>query len=106
MHDILITWLTDIVRYIIARNGGGEWAGPLSLKLLGTWRDYAFGVDLGERCKDAIRAGRQGDGRVDTVDTQVANDLLNRMRLEFKDPHDVLVAWIQDLLAYLSHTTN
>ena len=32
MHDILITWLTDIVRYIIAGSGGGEWAGPVSLK--------------------------------------------------------------------------
>ena len=104
MHDILITWLTDIVRYIIVRNGGGKWAGPLSLKLLETWRDYAFGVDLEERCKDAIRASRQADGRVDTADTEVANDLLGRMRLEFKVPHDVLVAWIQDLLAHMAET--
>ena len=36
MHDILITWLTDIVRYILARDGGEERADRVSLTILET----------------------------------------------------------------------
>jgi hypothetical protein len=104
MHDILITWLTDIVRYILARTGGEERAGPVSLKILETWRDYAFGVDLREHCKEVIQASRRSDGTVDPALAEPALGLLDRMRLEFKYPHDVLVAWIQDLLTHIAQT--
>jgi hypothetical protein len=104
MHDILITWLTDIVRYIIARNGREERAGPVSLKILKTWRDYAFGADLREHCKEVIQASRKPDGTVDPALAEPALGLLDRMRLEFKYPHDVLVAWIQDLLTHIAET--
>jgi hypothetical protein len=104
MHDILVTWLIDIVRYIIARDGGGEWAGPVSVKLLETWREYTFGVDLQERCKEAIQGNRKTGGTIDAFAVEKAIDLIDHMRLEFKYPHDVLVAWIQDLLALIAET--
>lgn len=104
MHDILITWLTDIERYIIAHSGTPEQANQVSKVLLATWRDYAFGVDLRERCKEAIRASHKTDGSVDPAAAGSASDLLNRMRLEFKVPHDVLVVWIQDLLTHIAET--
>jgi hypothetical protein len=104
MHDILITWLTDITRYIIAHAGAAEGAGQVSDRLLETWRNYTFGVDLRERCKEAIRASRQADGMSQAATLEPAMDLLDRMRLEFKYPHDVLVAWIQDLLTYVAES--
>jgi hypothetical protein len=104
MHDILITWLTDIVRYIVAHSGPSEQANQVSTQLLATWRDYAFGVDLRERCKEAIQASHKTDGTVDQAAAEPAIDVLDRMRLEFKYPHDVLVAWIQDLLAHIAET--
>jgi hypothetical protein len=104
MHDILITWLTDIVRYIVARNGGVEQANQVSFKVLETWRNYSFGVHLREGCKQAMRAMQPADGALDSADLARALDWLERMRLEFKYPHDVLVAWIQDLLTYTAET--
>lgn len=104
MHDILTTWLTDIVRYIVARNGGAEQANQVSFKVLETWRNYSFGVHLREGCKQAIRAMQPADGVSDSADLAHALDWLERMRLEFKYPHDVLVAWIQDLLTYIAET--
>ncbi len=88
MHNILITWLTDITRYILARDGANS-APETSQRLLETWRSYPLGVDLAGRCQQAIAAG----------ETARAVHLLDLLRLEFKFPHDVLVAWIQDLLS-------
>ncbi len=102
MHDILVTWLTDITRYIVAHQGGAEHSHEVSQTLLATWRRYPLGIDLQERCKEAIRASRGEDGLVNPVMVERAIDLLDHMRLEFKYPHDVLVAWIQDLLTYIA----
>ncbi len=82
MHTIMRTWLTDITRYIIARGGPSEHAGELSTALLDIWRTYPLGEALRERCKEQV--------------------LLDQMRLEFKVPHDVLVAWVQDLLTTIA----
>lgn len=87
MHQILITWITDITRYIITRAGLPAGAPELSASLLQTWRSYPLGIQLREACKQAIRA----------AEADRAISLLDHMRLEFKYPHDVLVAWIQDL---------
>ncbi len=37
-------------------------------------------------------------------DPQAAAGWLDKMRLEFKNPHEMLVAWVQDLLAYIAKT--
>ncbi len=100
MHDILVTWLRDIVRYILAHKGvAAAEAKTLAPSLLQTWETYNFGVDLRDRCKEAIadpgNGGRPGQ-------SEEAGELLDHMRLQFKFPHDVLVAWIQDLLTYIA----
>ena len=94
MHHIMITWLTDISRYIIQRGGQAGSAGPVATTLFETWRTYPLGEDLRAKCQAAIQASRPAE----------AIDLLDRMRLEFKNPHDVLVAWVQNLLTYIAAT--
>jgi hypothetical protein len=91
MHQILVTWLTDIVGYLLEREGVQE-PDALSESLLHTWRSFPLGEGLRERCRAAIEQGDAGR----------AKDFLDRMRLEFKDPHDVLVAWVQDLLTTIA----
>ncbi|MCO6451763.1 MAG: hypothetical protein J5I90_13345 [Caldilineales bacterium] len=94
MHNIMITWLTDISRYIVARAGETENASDITNTLFKTWRTYLFGEALRSRCTEAIRAATH-----DPLIAEEAIDLLDKMRLEFKNPHDVLVAWVQNLLA-------
>ncbi|MEZ4769365.1 MAG: hypothetical protein R2844_13180 [Caldilineales bacterium] len=97
MHTIMRTWLTDITRYIIARGGPSDNAGELSTALLDIWRTYPLGEALRERCKEAIRALRTG-----SPSEGLPVLLLDQMRLEFKYPHDVLVAWVQNLLTTIA----
>jgi hypothetical protein len=102
MHHILVTWLTDITRYFIAQEGPAENAGQLANTLLETWRNYRFGEELRQNCLAAIRASAAANGQSDPDKVAEAIDLLDRMRLEFKNPHEVMVAWIQDLLASIA----
>ena len=105
MHNILVTWLEDIVRYIVTRQGvPAEQARRLGPQLLETWRAYDFGVALREKCKQAIRESHAETGTADAEQAAQAMELLDHMRLQFKFPHDVLVAWIQDLLTYVAET--
>ena len=104
MHDILVTWLTDLARYIMFRSGMAEGTDQVSAKLLGTWRNYRFGVELRDSCRAALLASRKADGDLDSRAVNQAIELLDHMRLEFKYPHDVLVAWVQDLLTHIAQT--
>ncbi len=92
MHDIMITWLTDINRYLIARSAETNQASLLSATLFETWRTFPIGEAPRERCKDAINGGQEAD----------AIDWLEKMRLEFKNPHEILVAWVQNLLTTIA----
>jgi hypothetical protein len=95
MHTIMHTWLTDITRTIIDRSTGADdhgRIGDLSNSLLDIWRTFPLGEALRERCKAAVREGEAAQ----------AIDLLDHMRLEFKVPHDVLVAWVQNLLTTIA----
>jgi len=113
MHSIMRTWLTDITRYIIARGGPTDHAGELATALLDIWRTYPLGEARRERCKEAICGLRtdspeSGPGQPSTRESNSAEGpglsvlLLDQMRLEFKYPHDVLVAWVQDLLTTIA----
>lgn len=101
MHGILVTWLTDISRYVIARGSREEFAVGASTVLLETWRTYPMGEGPRQQCRAAIQqAGEALEVGADAEAWQQrAVDLLDAMRLEFKVPHDILVAWIQDLLS-------
>ncbi|RME85261.1 MAG: hypothetical protein D6775_03240 [Caldilineae bacterium] len=92
MHDIMVTWLADIGRYLLARETGYADAAPLATTLVQTWRTFPVGEAPRERCKEAIAEG----------DKAAAILWLEKMRLEFKNPHDILVAWVQDLLATIA----
>jgi len=97
MHDILMTWAQDIIRFMIVRDAmaGQPVAQALSGAICKAWRDFEFGVAPLRALQAAIRAGEQ----------QPALAALERLWLEFKIPHDVLVAWINEMLNYLSRAT-
>lgn len=94
MHQILMVWAQDIMRYMIARDTGTEnaVADRLSTVICKTWRDFELGGAPMQRLEAAVKAG----------DRESAYVALERMWLEFKVPHDVLVAWINEMFAYLS----
>ena len=60
MHDIMITWLTDINRYLIARSAESDQADLLSATLFETWRTFPIGEAPRERCQEAINECRDG----------------------------------------------
>ena len=102
MHTIMRTWLTDITRYLIARGGPSGNAGELSTALLDIWRAYPLGEALRERCKATTQESVLGPVSDRARCAAEAIALLDQMRLEFKYPHDVLVAWVQDLLTTIA----
>ncbi len=102
MHHILITWLTDISRYIIQREGQAQNASEVSLLLMETWRSFPLGENLRESCKAACRESLKADYTSNPAKIDEAIDLLDRMRLEFKNTHEVLVAWVQNLLTFIA----
>lgn len=94
MHEILMVWAQDIIRYLIRHETGTEdkVAGKVSSVVCKTWRDYPLGVASMER----MLAAAQSD------DSSQALAWLERMWLDFKVPHDILVAWINELFADLA----
>ncbi len=95
MHSILTTWIRDIIRYIMEKSGalpGMEVAGASAITRV--LEKAELGLAPRDRCLEALKAG----------DKQAAINWLDKMRLEFKNPHELLVAWIQDLLTYCAET--
>ena len=97
MHNILMTWGQDIVRFLVARDTGADntIAGPVSMAICKAWWDFEFGVAPLSGLKNAIASGNVAK----------AEAALERLWLEFKIPHDVLVAWINEMLGYLAQKT-
>ena len=97
MHDILMTWAQDIIRFMIRHDTGAEnaLAQTLSSVICKPWRDFEFGAAPLNTLKVAIE-----DGAASRVTTA-----LERLWLEFKIPHDMLVAWINEMLNHLAQKT-
>jgi hypothetical protein len=94
MHGILTTWIRDILRYIVEHSGADDPQARLaSTGMARMLEAYPIGRASRDRCWDAI-------GGQDAV---AALDWLDKMRLEFKNPHEMLVAWIQDMLTYVAN---
>lgn len=97
MHNILMTWAQDIIRFMIKRDTAADntLAQTLSAAICKTWWDFEFGVAPLRDLETAIKSGAVERARL----------ALERLWLEFKIPHDVLVAWINELLNYLAKAT-
>ena len=97
MHDILMTWAQDIIRFMVGRDTGAdnEVAQTISTSICKAWRDFEFGIAPLNTLKIQIQANHKGE----------AKTALERLWLEFKIPHDVLVAWINEMLGYLAEKT-
>ena len=97
MHNILMTWAQDIIRFMIKRDTATDnvMAQTLSVAICKTWWDFEFGVAPLRALEAAIKEN----------EPERAALALERLWLEFKIPHDVLVAWINELLNYLSKQT-
>ncbi len=94
MHEILMIWAQDIMRYLIRFDTGTEnrIADDLSTVICRTWRDFELGLAPMKRLEAAVHDRDQAS----------ATTWLERMWLDFKVPHDILVAWINELFAYLA----
>ena len=94
MHDILMVWAQDIMRYLIRHQTGTEnvVADTLSAVICKTWRDFEQGLAPRHRLEQSVADN----------DKAAAHQSLERMWLEFKVPHDVLVAWINEMFAQLA----
>ena len=95
MHGILTTWIQDIVRFIMEKSGadtGFEVAGAAAI--IRVFNTVELGVAPRDKCLATLAVGNQ----------EQAIEWLDRMRLEFKNPHEILVAWVQDLLSYCAAT--
>ncbi|GAB4550249.1 MAG: hypothetical protein OHK0023_15870 [Anaerolineae bacterium] len=95
MHKIMTTWLQDILRYMIEKSGAQQGMDTsISAAVLRVWNAVPLGIAPRDRCLEALSAGKRDE----------AIDWLDKMRLEFKNPHDVIVAWVQDMLSYCAAT--
>src|SRR5262249_52930697 len=70
-------------------------AQTLSAAICKTWCDFEFGAAPLDTLKSAIEQGNLDH----------TSPVLERLWLEFKIPHDVLVAWVNEMLNYLSKQT-
>jgi len=95
MHRIMWTWAEDIVRFILEKSGSGpglDVSGAAGI--LRVFKTAELGVAPRDRCLEALAAGDR-DGAIHWLD---------RMRLEIKNPHELMVAWVQDMLTYCAAT--
>jgi hypothetical protein len=95
MHGIMTTWVKDIIRFIIEKSGGQPAMDTQSSAgIMRVWETIPLGIAPRDRCLEALKQG----------DREAAINWLDRMRLEFKNPHEILVAWVQDLLSHCAAT--
>ncbi|MFN8377410.1 MAG: hypothetical protein U0452_01960 [Anaerolineae bacterium] len=95
MHGILTTWIEDIARFILEKSGA---APGLDVSGAAGMVRHLKTVELGIAPRDrALEALERGD-------RAAAANWLDRMRLEFKNPHELLVACVQDMLTYCADT--
>lgn len=95
MHRIMTTWIQDIIRYIVEKSGAQPGMDTASAAaIIRVWNTIPLGAAPRDRAIEALRNG----------DPAAATQWLDRMRLEFKNPHEVLVAWVQDMLSYCAAT--
>ena len=95
MHGILTTWIKDILRYIVEHAGADDRSARAALAGMACMLEaYPIGQASRARCHEAINAR----------DAAAAVDWLDKMRLEFKNPHEMLVAWIQEMLTCIAKT--
>jgi hypothetical protein len=95
MHKIMCTWIQDIIRYMIEKSGAQPGMDTASAAaIMRVWTVTPLGLAPRDRCLEALKNG----------DKEGAIGWLDRMRLEFKNPHEILVAWVQDMLSYCAAT--
>jgi hypothetical protein len=95
MHGIMTTWVKDIIRYIIEKSGSAPGMdAAASAGIMRVWETHPLGIAPRDQCLAALQQGER----------EAAVNWLNAMRLEFKNPHEILVAWVQDLLSYCAAT--
>jgi hypothetical protein len=95
MNTILRTWIQDTMRFIVLKAGGTEESAQQAASgIMRVFWAYPFGIAERDNTITALVA--QND--------EQAVFWLERMRLAFLNVHDVLVAWMQDQLAFIAAT--
>lgn len=95
MHGIMTTWIKDIIRFIVEKSGAQVGMDTSAASgIMRVWETAQLGLAPRDRCLEALKNGEK----------EAAIQWLDRLRLEFKNPHEILVAWVQDLLSYCAAT--
>ncbi|MBZ0287564.1 MAG: hypothetical protein K8I30_08110, partial [Anaerolineae bacterium] len=90
MHRIMWTWIEDIIRFILEKSGAQRGMDVQSAAgIMRVFKTAELGIAPRDRCLEAIAVGNPA----------AAVDWLDKTRLEFQNPHDLLVAWVQDMLS-------
>jgi hypothetical protein len=93
MHNIMRTWIQDTIRYIVVKSGSDDHpATAAATGIMRTFDTYPFGEAERTNAVAAIERGERDQ----------ALFWLERMRLAFLNVHDVLVAWMQNLLTFIA----
>lgn len=93
MNTIMRTWIEDTMRYIVHRAGADEVPALSAAKgMMRAFWTYPFGIAERDRCLEALAVQHNDE----------ALKWLERMRLAFLNVHDVLVAWMQDMLSFIA----
>jgi hypothetical protein len=93
MHNIMRTWIQDTIHHIVVKSGSADHSATTAAAgILSTFDTYPFGE--AERTQ-AVAAIERGE-REQTLFWP------ERMRLAFLNVHDVLVAWMQNLLTFIA----
>lgn len=93
MSDILQVWIRDIVTSLMERRGD---ASPAALAQALTGSFDSTRLQLGEGTLRQLRAA------ITRQEAEAATRLAERLRQEFKGPHDAMVVWVQDLLTFIA----
>jgi hypothetical protein len=93
MHNIMRTWIQDTIRYIVVKSGSQDNpATAAAAGIMATFDQYPFGEAERDQAVTAL----------EQADEYHALFWLERMRLAFLNVHDVLVAWMQNLLSFIA----
>jgi hypothetical protein len=93
MHNIMRTWIQDTIRFIVVKSGSEDHpATTAAAGIMRTFDLYPFGEAERESACGALERG----------EAEAARFWLERMRLAFLNVHDVLVAWMQNLLTFIA----
>lgn len=94
-QSVLGGWLGDLVEFMLEKRGCSDLQAPLRVPATVVWEAmFQAGAGIGNKVQHAIETGKDEDAVL----------LLEAIREMFKLINDMVVRWVQDILAYVGDT--